>query len=113
MAHTDLRSEPRQVTVDLPPSDLEGHDDPTAPTTALRAPALALVSEFSRAAKAAGFVVGLAPASDNTCCFYDMPAQWMAPCLQWAAGEKRCHLPPAERYKGVACGLSVHRELCL
>ena len=27
------------------------------------------------------------------CCFY-MPVQWVTPCLQWAAGEKMCRLPP-------------------
>lgn len=42
--------------------DLEGHDDPAAPTASLRAPTLALVADFSRAAKAAGYAVGLAPA---------------------------------------------------
>ena len=26
------------------------------------------------------------------CCFYT-PARWVASCLQWAAGEKVCHLP--------------------
>ena len=28
------------------------------------------------------------------CCFY-MPDYWVMSCLQWAAGETMCHLPPA------------------
>ena len=37
------------------------------------------------------------PASPNhkasDMCFFCMPAQWVMPYLQWAAGEKMCHLP--------------------
>lgn len=30
-------------------------------------------------------------------CRSDMPVQWMmAPCSQWAAGDKRCHLSPLQ-----------------
>ena len=27
-----------------------------------------------------------------------MPAQWAMPCLQWAAGEEMCHLPPPQAF---------------
>ena len=33
------------------------------------------------------------------CCFY-MPAQWMMARLQWAAGEKMCHLPSGQQRTG-------------
>ena len=29
-----------------------------------------------------------------TCAVFHTPAQWAAPYLQWAAGEKMCHFPP-------------------
>ena len=44
-----------------------------------------------------------------------MPAQWVTPCLQWAAGEKMCHLPrrpevdngvPVQAPDGSTLGLS-------
>ena len=41
-------------------------------------------------------------------CFY-MPAQWVMPWLQWAAGEKMCHFPPGRRRRAHD-GLAV-REL--
>ena len=33
--------------------------------------------------------------ASDMCCFY-MPARWVMPCLQWAAGEKIC-VPPSPR----------------
>ena len=41
-------------------------------------------------------------------CFY-MPAQWVMPWLQWAAGKKMCHFPPGRRRRAHD-GLAV-REL--
>ena len=35
----------------------------------------------------------LRKARDMYCCFY-MPAQWVMACLQWAVGERMCHLLP-------------------
>ena len=35
--------------------------------------------------------VKLSKQVSNKCCFCT-PAQWAAPCLQWAAGEKMCDL---------------------
>ena len=32
-----------------------------------------------------------------------MPVKWRRPCLQWAAGEKVCHLPP-----GWTCHIDLH-----
>ena len=33
--------------------------------------------------------------ASDMCCFH-MPAHWVASCLQWAAGEQMCHLPPGQ-----------------
>ena len=38
--------------------------------------------------------------ASDMCCFY-MPAQWMMARLQWAAGEKMCHLPSGRPARGL------------
>ena len=40
------------------------------------------------------------------CCF-DMPAQWVAPCLQWAAGESNCVPSPPSRPTGALWALDL------
>ena len=46
-------------------------------------------------------------ASDDMCCF-DMPAQWVTPCLRRAAGERMCHLPlQAEKQAASSIGAVI------
>ena len=48
-------------------------------------------AEERREANHAVVEVKLSKQVSDKCCFY-MPAQWAAPYLQWAAGEKMCDL---------------------